>query len=62
MASITTLRMGAATSAHDTGISDANIQMLGCWKSDKLYIRTPREELAKFSGRLVAGSVSMKKK
>ena len=50
-------RIGAATSAQDSGISDANIQMLGRWKSDayKLYIRTPREDLAKLSGQLVAG-------
>ena len=42
-------KIGAATSAHDAGISDANIPMLGCQKSNtyKLYIRTPREELTK---------------
>lgn len=56
-------RIGAATSAHDSGISDANIQMLGRWKSDayKLYIRTPREDLAKLSGQLVAGPSTKKK-
>ena len=50
-------RIGAATSARESGVSDENIQMLGRWKSDayKLYIRTPREELAKLSGKLVAG-------
>ena len=43
-------RKGAATSAHDAGISEANIQMLGRCKSNayKSYIRTPREKLAKF--------------
>ena len=50
-------RIGAATSAREAGISDASIQMLGQWKSDayKVYIRTPREELAKFSSQLAAG-------
>lgn len=56
-------RIGAATSAHDAGISDANIQMLGGWKSNayKSYIRTPREELAKFSAQLVASPAARKK-
>ena len=50
-------RIGAVTSAQDSGISDANIQMLGRWKCNayKLYIRTLREDLAKLLGQLVAG-------
>ena len=38
----------------EAGISDVNIQMLGCWKSDayKLYIRTPAPHLARVSSRL----------
>ena len=44
-------RIGAATTVKDVGISDAHIQMLGRWKSEayKLYIRTPRSQLAKYS-------------
>ena len=30
-------RIGAATSARDSGISDANIQMLGHCKSDNIH-------------------------
>ena len=49
-------RIGAATTAHQKGIEDSSIQMLGRWQSSAYlrYIRTPREELAKFS-RLLAG-------
>ena len=55
--------LGAATSAHDSRIFDANIQMLGRWRSDayKLYIRTPREDLATLSGQLVAGPSTKRK-
>ena len=43
--------IGAATSAKAAGISDVHIQMLGRWQSDafKTYIKTPPEDLAKFS-------------
>ena len=56
-------RIGPATSAHDAGIFDANIEMLGCWKSNayKSYIHTPTEELAKFSAQLVASPAARKK-
>lgn len=48
-------RSGAATTAAKQGISDSTIQMLGRWKSDayKLYIKTPREQLASVSRQLV---------
>ena len=44
-------RIGAATAAGACGLNDSTIQMLGRWQSSayKLYIRTPREELASFS-------------
>ena len=44
-------RIGAATTAGACGLSDSTIQMLGRWSSSAylLYIRTPREQLAKFS-------------
>ena len=44
-------RIGAATSAKAAGISDVYIQMLGRWQSDafKTYVKTPPEDLAKFS-------------
>lgn len=40
-------RIGAASSAADNGLSDAQIRHLGRWKSDafKLYIRQPSEVL-----------------
>lgn len=49
-------RIGAATTAHQKGVEDSSIQMLGRWQSAAYlrYIRTPREELAEFS-RLLAG-------
>ena len=47
-------RIGAATSAKEAGISDVQIKMLGRWKSEayQLYVRTPREQLAKLSKQL----------
>lgn len=47
-------RSGAATTAAKQGINDATIKMLGRWKSSayKLYIKTPRTELASYSQRL----------
>lgn len=41
----------AATTAGACGIGDATIKMLGRWESSayQLYIRTPRDELARFS-------------
>lgn len=47
-------RIGAATTAHSRGISDATIQMLGRWKSSayRQYVQTPRNALAAFSAQL----------
>lgn len=44
-------RIGAATAAGSRGINDSVIQMLGRWKSSayKLYIKTPRDQLARYS-------------
>lgn len=44
-------RIGAATAAAAGGIPEAAIQMLGRWTSSAylLYIRTPRDQLAKLS-------------
>ena len=44
-------RSGAATTAARQGIGDVTIQMLGRWKSSayQLYIKTPREQLARSS-------------
>ena len=49
-------RSGAATTAAKQGISDSTIKMMGRWKSSayQLYIKTPREQLASISRRLVA--------
>ena len=49
-------RIGAATSAKEAGISDSQIQMLGRWRSEayRIYIRTPREGLARLSRDLAA--------
>lgn len=49
-------RIGAATSAKDAGISDVHIKMLGRWKSNayQLYVRTPRNQLAKLSKQMVS--------
>ena len=50
-------RIGAATSARVHGMLDIHIQMLGRWKSAyKLYIHTSKEQLAKLSSQLVAGT------
>lgn len=45
-------RIGAATAAAQAGIEDSVIQMLGRWSSAAFlaYIRTPREQLARYSG------------
>ena len=50
-------RAGAATTAAKLGISDSTIKMLGRWQSSayQLYIKTPREQLAKVSCCLVHG-------
>lgn len=49
-------RIGAATIAAGQGVEDATIKMLGRWKSSayQLYIKTPREQLALISEKLVA--------
>ena len=50
-------RIGAATTAKEAGISDVHIKMLGRWKSSAhqsyIYIRTPRDQLAKLSEQMV---------
>lgn len=49
-------RSGAATTAASQGVEDATIKMLGRWKSSayQLYVKTPREQLAVISKKLVA--------
>lgn len=49
-------RIGAATTAAKHGVEDSTIKMLGRWKSSayQLYIKTPREQLASVSQRLVS--------
>jgi len=44
-------RIGAATTAAKHGICDSTIKMLGRWESSAylLYIRTPRDQLAKIT-------------
>ena len=44
-------RIGAATTAAKAGIEDSTIRMMGRWNSAAFlaYIRTPREQLARFS-------------
>ena len=44
-------RIGAATTAAKHGICDSTIKMLGRWESSAylLYIRTPRDHLAKIT-------------
>ena len=48
-------RIGAATTAASQGIEETTIKMLGRWKSSayQLYIRTPREQLAAISQKMV---------
>ena len=50
-------RIGAATTAKEAGVSDVHIKMLGRWKSDayQLYVRTPKECLARLSRQLATG-------
>ena len=47
-------RIGAATTAAKAGIEDSVIKMLDRWSSSAflVYVRTPREQLSKFAGRL----------
>ena len=47
-------RIGAATAAAQAGVPDSVIQALGRWSSPAFlrYIRTPREQLARFSNSL----------
>ena len=49
-------RIGAATTARQAGIPDAQIQMLGRWQSNtyKQYIKTLREILARLSKQLIS--------
>ena len=44
-------RIGAATSAAECGINDSTIKMLGRWESTayQIYIKTPRDKLARIS-------------
>ena len=44
-------RIGAATAAAQAGVEDSVIQLLGRWSSAAFlaYIRTPREDLARYS-------------
>ena len=48
-------RIGAATTAARQGIEETTIKMLGRWKSSvyQLYIKTPRDQLAAVSQRMV---------
>ncbi len=47
-------RIGAATAAVEAGLEDSAIQSLGCWSSSAflLYIRTPKNQLARFTSRI----------
>ena len=49
-------RIGAATAAARAGIEDSVIRTLGRWNSATFlsYIRTPRENLARFSNRIAS--------
>jgi len=51
-------RIGAATSAREAGIPDAQIQMLSRWQSNayKQYIKTPWQNLARLSKQLVSST------
>ena len=48
--------IGAATAAAAAGLEDSTIRALGRWNSDAFlsYIRTPREQLASLSRRLIS--------
>lgn len=50
-------RIGVATMAHAKGFNDSTIKMLGRWESNAylMYVKTPRQSLAKFSSQLMAG-------
>jgi len=52
-------RIGAATTAKDTEISDIHIKMLGHWKGNsyQLHVRTPQKQLANLSRQLVSKDV-----
>ncbi len=47
-------RIGAATTVARCGLNEATIKLLGRWESAAylLYVKTPREELARFSAAL----------
>ena len=47
-------RIGGAIATAQAGIQDSTIQMLGRWSSTAFlsYLRTPREQLAQFTGTL----------
>ena len=49
-------RIGAATAAANAGLEDSTIRTLGRWHSSAFltYIRTPREQLAPLSRRLIS--------
>ncbi len=48
-------RIGAATTAAQSGIADSTIQVLGQWKSAAFlrFIKTPHQDLAPYSLTLV---------
>ena len=50
-------RIGAAASAKQANIPDTYIKMLGRWRSDayQCYIKTPPQDLARFSKQLITG-------
>ena len=55
---IHSFRIGAATSAINAGITDAQVKILGRWRSDayQRYVKTTPSELAKLSKKLAAGA------
>ena len=54
-------RIGVATSASLSNMSDTHIHLLGCWRSNTFqhYIRPPPSEVLKFSKTLIMGNQSM---